>query len=45
MFYGGKRCLYLLFNRNWAEDPNDNGVGIRLLNEEIDGTRFKDIAF
>ena len=44
--YGGKRCLYLLFNRKWAEeDLNDNGVGIRLLNEEIDETRFKDIAF
>ena len=42
----GKRCLYLLFNRKWAEeDLNDNGVGLRLLNEEIDGARFKDIAF
>ena len=44
--YDGKRCLYLLFNRKWAEeDLNDNGVGLRLLNEEIDGARFKDIAF
>ena len=44
--YDGKRCLYLLFNRRWAEeDLNDNGVGIRLLGEEIDGTRYKDIAF
>ena len=43
--YDGKRYLYLLFNRRWAEDPNDNGVGIRLLNEEIDETRFKDNAF
>ena len=44
--YDGKRCLYLLFNRRWAEeDLNDNGVGIRLLGEEIDETSFKDIAF
>ena len=43
--YGGKRCLYLLFNRKWAEDLNDDGVGIRLLDEGIDETRFKDIAF
>lgn len=44
--YDGKRCLYLLFNRRWAEeDLNDNGVGIRLLDEELDGTRYKDIAF
>lgn len=42
----GKRCLYLLFNRRWGgEDINDNGVGIRLLGEEIDETSFKDIAF
>ena len=24
----GKRCLYLLFSRDWAEDPDGNGVGI-----------------
>ena len=43
--YGGKRCLYLLFKRKWAEAPNNNGVGIRLLNEEINETGFQDIAF
>ena len=41
----GKRCLHLLFNYKWAEDLNDNGIGIRLLNEELSETRYKDIAF
>lgn len=43
--YDGKRCLYLLFSRDWAEDPNNNGVGIQLLNEEITESGFQDIAF
>ena len=42
---GGKRCLYLLFSRRWAEDPNNNGVGIQLLNEEVTESGFQDIAF
>lgn len=42
---GGKRCLYLLFSRRWAEDPNHNGVGIQLLNEEVTESGFQDIAF
>ena len=43
--YDGKRCLYLLFSRDWAEDPNNNGVGIQLLNEQITESGFQDIAF
>lgn len=43
--YDGKRCLYLLFSRDWAEDPNNNGVGIQFLNEEITESGFQDIAF
>ncbi len=43
--YEGKRCLYLLFSREWAEDPNNNGVGIQLLNEEITESGFQGIAF
>ena len=43
--YDGKRCLYLLFSRDWAEDPNNNGVGIQLLDEEIAETGFQGIAF
>lgn len=41
----GKRCLYLLFSREWAEDVNGYGVGIRLLDEEIDKTGHQSIAF
>ena len=43
--YDGKRCLYLLFSRDWAEDPNNNGVGIQLLDEEITGSGYQSIAF
>ena len=43
--YDGKRCLYLLFSRDWAEDPNNNGVGIQLLDEEIAGIGYQSIAF
>ena len=41
----GKRCLYLLFSYQWAEDYDGNGIGIRLLNEEISQIGFQDIAF
>lgn len=41
----GKRCLYLLFSREWAEDPDGNGIGIQLLNEQITESGFQDIAF
>lgn len=42
----GKRCLYLLFSNKWASGNWDcNGIGIRLVNEEIDETGYQDIAF
>lgn len=42
----GKRCLYLLFSYKWTSgDWNCNGIGIRLVNEEINETGYQDIAF
>jgi len=43
--YDGKHCIYLLFSREWAEDPNNNGVGIQLLDEEITEIGFQNIVF
>lgn len=38
--------IYLLFSRTWGgEDYDDNGVGVRYVNEEIDEIAHKDIAF
>lgn len=42
----GGRCVYLLFSRSWGgEDWDDNGIGVCILNEEIDEIAYKDIAF
>ncbi len=42
----GERCLYLLFSRTWGgEDLDDNGIGVRYRDEEIDEIGYKDIAF
>ncbi len=41
-----ERCIYLLFSRTWGgEDDDDNGIGVCILNEEIDEIAYKDIAF
>ncbi|MDE6875379.1 MAG: hypothetical protein K2P87_13075 [Lachnospiraceae bacterium] len=41
-----KRCIYLLFSRIWGgEDLDDNGIGVRFTNEEIDKIAYKDMAF
>lgn len=38
--------LYLLFARAWGgEDLEDNGLGVRYRNEEIDEIGYKDMAF
>lgn len=43
--YDGKRCLYLLFRHEWGNDLDGHGVGIRLLNEEIEEIGYQEIAF
>jgi hypothetical protein len=40
------RCLYLLFSRTWGgDDPDDNGIGVCCINEEIKEIAYKDMAF
>lgn len=40
------RCIYLLFSRAWGgEDDDDNGIGVRYIDEEIDEIAYKDMAF
>lgn len=40
------RRIYLLFSRTWGgEDLEDNGIGIRYINENIDTISYKEIAF
>ena len=39
------RCLYLLFNKKWGDDIDDNGIRVQIVNEEIVQIGFKDIAF
>ena len=38
--------IYLLFSRTWGgEDLDDNGIGVRYINEQIDEIAYKDMAF
>lgn len=40
------RRIYLLFSRTWGgDDLEDNGIGIRYINENIDKISYKEIAF
>ena len=40
------RCIYLLFSRTWGgEDDENNGIGVRCIDEKIDEIAYKDIAF
>ena len=40
------RCVYLLFSRTWGgEDYDDNGIGVRCVNETVDEIGYKDIAY
>lgn len=40
------RTIYLLFSRVWGgEDWDDNGIGVRCVNEEIDEIAYKDMAY
>lgn len=42
----GCRCVYLLFARAWGGvDWDENGIGVRLCDEEIDEVSNKDIAY
>ena len=42
----GERRIYLLFSRAWGgEDYDDNGIGVRYIDEELDEIAYKDIAF
>ena len=41
-----KRCVYVLFSRDWGgEDSDDNGVAVKLHNEEIVEAGYKDMAY
>lgn len=41
----GGRCIYLTFNKKYGNDTEDNGIGVKIVNEEVDEIGFKDIAF
>lgn len=40
-----ERWIYLTFNHKWGHDINDNGIGIKFVNEEINEIGFKSIAY
>ena len=41
-----EHSIYLLFSRTWGgDDDDDNGIGVHILNEEIEEIAYKDIAF
>ena len=31
----GGRCIYLTFSKKWGNDTEDNGIGVKIVNEEI----------
>lgn len=40
------RRVYLLFSRTWGgRDPDDNGIGVCFVNENIEEISYKEIAF
>lgn len=41
----GGRCIYLIFNKKYGNDTEDNGIGVKIVNEEVAEIGFKDIAF
>lgn len=41
----GGRCIYLTFNKKYGNDTEDNGIGVKIVNEEVAEIGFKDIAF
>lgn len=41
----GGRCIYLTFNKKWENDTDDNGIGVKIINEEVTEIGFKEIAF
>ena len=41
----GGRCIYLTFSKKWGNDTEDNGIGVKIVNEEITEIGFKEIAF
>lgn len=41
----GGRCIYPTFSKKWGNDTEDNGIGVKIVNEEITEIGFKEIAF
>ena len=41
----GGRCIYITFNKKYGNDTEDNGIGVKIVNEEVAEIGFKDIAF
>lgn len=41
----GERRIYLTFNKKYGNDTEDNGIGVKIVNEEVTEIGFKDIAF
>lgn len=40
------RIIYLLFNRDWGgEDYEDNGVAVKIVNEQVSDVAYKDMAY
>lgn len=43
---GDGRTIYVLFNRDWGgEDYDDNGVAVRLVDENVGDVGYKDMAY
>lgn len=41
----GGRCIYLTFNKKYGNDTEDNGIGVKIVNEEVTEIGYKEIAF
>lgn len=41
----GGRCIYLTFSKKYGNDIEGNGIGVKIVNEEVTEIGFKEIAF
>ena len=41
----GGRCIYLTFSKKYGSDIEGNGIGVKIVNEEVTEIGFKEIAF
>ena len=41
----GGRCIYLIFNKKYGNDIEDNGIEVKIVNEEVAEIGFKNIVF